>query len=225
MRGPHNPHLGRQSRMWFGLLALCTLACRSVCAQAPPYTGPDPLTPTKGKQIAVLAGGCFWGVDAVFKHVKGVKDVVSGYSGGDLPSPSYEDVSSGETGHAESVKITFDPSRVTYSQLLRVFFSVATDPTQLNRQGPDVGTQYRSVIFYTGEPQKQIALAYIDQLNKAGVFPAPIVTQVKPFAHFYAAEAYHQDYLAQHLNNPYIVYNDLPKLRALKEKLPELYKP
>jgi len=152
------------------------LGCGIVHGQVPEYGGSDPVASAKGKQIAVLAGGCFWGVDAVFKHVKGVKNVVSGYSGGDAKSPDYEMVRTGRTGHAESVKITFDPSKVTYSELLRVFFSVATDPTQLNRQGPDVGTQYRSVIFYADDEQKQIALAYIDQLNKAGVFSAPIVT-------------------------------------------------
>jgi peptide-methionine (S)-S-oxide reductase len=194
-----------------------------VHGQVPEYAGSDPVASVKGKQTAVLAGGCFWGVDAVFKHVKGVKEVVSGYSGGDVKSPDYETVSSGRTGHAESVKITFDPSKVTYSQLLRVFFSVATDPTELNRQGPDEGTQYRSVIFYSDDAQKQIALAYIDQLNKAGVFRAPIVTQVVPFEHFYLAEAYHQNYLELHPDNPYIVYNDLPKLRALKKEFPGLY--
>lgn len=178
----------------------------------------------KGQQTAVLAGGCFWGVDAVFKHVKGVDSVVSGFSGGEARTAHYEVVSTGETGHAESVKITYDPSKVTYAQLLRVFFSVTTDPTELNRQGPDVGTQYRSVIFYTNDAQKQVALAYIDQLNKARAFPEPIVTQVVPFRAFYQAEAYHQNYLALHPDNPYIVYNDLPKLRHLKQEFPELYK-
>jgi peptide-methionine (S)-S-oxide reductase len=203
--------------------AMGVLGCGMVHGQVPEYAGSDPVASVKGKQTAVLAGGCFWGVDAVFKHVKGVKEVVSGYSGGDVKSPDYETVSSGRTGHAESVKITFDPSKVTYSQLLRVFFSVATDPTELNRQGPDEGTQYRSVIFYSDDAQKQIALAYIDQLNKAGVFRAPIVTQVVPFEHFYLAEAYHQNYLELHPDNPYIVYNDLPKLRALKKEFPGLY--
>lgn len=142
---------------------------------------------------------------------------MSGYSGGDSSAAEYEVVGSGRTGHAESVKITFDPSKVTYSQLLRVFFSLATDPTQLNRQGPDVGTQYRSVVFYSNDGQKQIALAYIDQLNKSHVFSGPIVTQIVPLTHFYAAELYHQNYLALHRDEPYIVYNDLPKLRALKQ--------
>ena len=214
-------------RAWTWMLALFFtmgfLGCGVVHGQVPEYAGSEPVAPAKGKQIAVLAGGCFWGVDAVFKHVKGVKEVVSGYSGGGAKSPDYEAVSTGRTGHAESVKITFDPSKVTYSQLLRVFFSVATDPTELNRQGPDVGTQYRSVIFYADDGQKQIALAYIDQLNKARVFSAPIVTQVVPLEHFYLAEAYHQNYLELHPDNPYIVYNDLPKLQALKKEFPGLY--
>jgi peptide-methionine (S)-S-oxide reductase len=211
--------------LWWALLALGVLGCSIVHGQVPEYAGTDPLASTSGKEVAVLAGGCFWGVDAVFKHVKGVKQVVSGYSGGDSKTAEYEVVSTGRTGHAESVKITFDPSKVTYSQLLRVFFSVATDPTQLNRQGPDVGTQYRSVIFYVSDEQKQIALAYIEQLNKARVFSGPIVTQVVPFDRFYAAEPYHQDYLAQHPDDPYIVYNDLPKLRALQKEFPGSYKP
>src|SRR5256884_4519974 len=153
---------------------------------------------TKGDQIAVFAGGCFWGVDAVFKHVKGVKSVVSGYSGGGSAAARYQIVSTGATGHAESVKITYDPSQISYSELLRVFFSVAHDPTQLNRQGPDVGSQYRSVIFYSNETEKQTAQAYIAQLSNAGVFSGPIVTQVVPFVQFYAAEDYHQNYLANH---------------------------
>lgn len=200
------------------------LACTVASGQVPAYSGPSDVSQVKGRQTAVLAGGCFWGVDAVFKHVKGVDNVVSGFSGGEARTAHYEVVSTGETGHAESVKITYDPSKVTYAQLLRVFFSVATDPTELNRQGPDVGTQYRSVIFYTNDEQKQIALAYIDQLNKARVFSGPIVTQVVPFRAFYEAEAYHQNYLALHPDNPYIVYNDLPKLRHLKQQFPELYK-
>jgi peptide-methionine (S)-S-oxide reductase len=171
-----------------------------------------------------LAGGCFWGVDAVFKHVKGVSSVVSGYSGGSAATAEYETVSTGSTGHAESVKITYDPSRISYSELLRIFFSVATDPTQLNRQGPDQGTQYRSVIFYANDDQKQIALAYIDQLNKAKVFSAPIVTQVVPLKAFYPAEEYHQNYLERHPDNPYIVFNDAPKLRQLQKQFPDVYR-
>jgi peptide-methionine (S)-S-oxide reductase len=205
-----------------GVLGL--VACTVASGQVPAYSGPSPAADMKGKQTAVLAGGCFWGVDAVFKHVKGVSSVVSGFSGGAANTAHYEVVSTGETGHAESVKITFDPSKVTYAQLLRVFFSVATDPTELNRQGPDVGTQYRSAIFYTNDEQKAIALAYIDQLDKARAFPAAIVTQVVPFRAFYEAEAYHQNYLASHPDNPYIVYNDLPKLQHLKQEFPELYR-
>lgn len=211
-----------------GLLALSMVGCNSIQGQVPEYSGAtsssNPQDP-QNKEVAVLAGGCFWGVDAVFKHVKGVKQVVSGYSGGDSNTAEYEVVSTGTTGHAESVQVTFDPEEVSYAQLLQVFFSVATDPTQLNHQGADEGTQYRSAIFYTSEAQRQTALAYIDQLNKSHVFSRPIVTQVVPFTHFYPAEDYHQNYLALHPNNPYIVFNDLPKLRALKKDFPGLYKP
>lgn len=196
----------------------------TVHGQVPPFAGESDSPAAKGKQIAVLAGGCFWGVDAVFRHVKGVVSVVSGYSGGSAATADYESVSSGTTGHAESVKITYDPSQVRYSDLLRVFFSVATDPTQVNRQGPDTGTQYRSVIFYANEDQKGIALAYIDQLNKAKVFSGPIATQVVPLQAFYPAEAYHQNFLARHPNYPYIVFNDLPKLRELQKQFPDQYK-
>jgi peptide-methionine (S)-S-oxide reductase len=200
------------------------VACSRVNGQVPAFAGESQSLAAKGKQTAVLAGGCFWGVDAVFKHVKGVSSVVSGYSGGSGATAEYETVSSGSTGHAESVKITYDPSRISYSELLRIFFSVATDPTQLNRQGPDTGTQYRSVIFYADEYQKQIALAYIDQINKAKVFSAPIVTQVVPLKAFYPAEEYHQDFLERHPDHPYIVYNDLPKLRELQNQFPDVYK-
>src|SRR3954453_5179747 len=161
-----------------------------------------PLTSAPGRQTAVLAGGCFWGIQAVFQHVKGVKEATSGYSGGSVASPDYEEVSSGNTGHAESVKITFDPSQISYGQLLKVFFSVAHDPTQLNRQGPDSGTQYRSVIFYTSDEQKKVAEAYIAQLNTAKVYKKPIVTKLGPLEAFYPAEAYHQDYLTLHPNQP-----------------------
>ena len=194
-------------------------------AQIPAFAAASPVPPAKGEQIAVFAGGCFWGVDAVFKHVRGVTSVVSGYSGGSAATAQYEVVSTGATGHAESVKITYDPSEITYSDLLRVFFSVAHDPTQLNRQGPDRGSQYRSVIFYANEDQKQTAQAAIDQLNKAKVFSAPVVTQVVPLKDFYAAEGYHQNFLARHPDYPYIVHNDLPKLRKLREQFPALYKP
>lgn len=176
-------------------------------------------------QTAVFAGGCFWGVDAVFKHVKGVIQVVSGYAGGDVANPSYGRVSTGTTGHAESVQVTYDPAQVSYDQLLQVFFLVAHDPTQLNRQGPDEGTQYRSVIFYTSPEQHRAAAAAIVALTKQHVYPGPIVTQVVPFTRFYPAEEYHQNYLARHPDQPYIVYNDLPKVRRLAEQFPALYRP
>jgi len=206
------------------VLGLGSLACSPAHGQVPAFAGESQSPVTKDEQTAVLAGGCFWGVDAVFKHVKGVKNVVSGYSGGSAATAEYETVSTGTTGHAESVKITYDPSQVRYSELLRIFFSVATDPTQLNRQGPDSGTQYRSAIFYANEEQKQIALAYIDQLNEDRVFPRPIVTEVVPLQAFYPAEAYHQNFLARHPSYPYIVFNDLPKLRELQKQFPDQYK-
>jgi peptide-methionine (S)-S-oxide reductase len=180
-------------------------------------------TAAPGKQTAVVAGGCFWGIQAVFQHVKGVKSATSGYSGGDAKTAEYEVVSTGETGHAESVKIVYDPSQITYGELLRVFFSVAHDPTQLNRQGPDEGSQYRSVIFYGNEEQKKIAQAYIAQLDKTKMFPSAIVTQVVPLKAFYPAEAYHQNYATLHPDQPYIVYNDAPKVAHLRQEFPELY--
>jgi peptide-methionine (S)-S-oxide reductase len=192
--------------------------------QVPAYTAASQTPAPKGKQMAVFSGGCFWGVDGVFKHVKGVTSVVSGYSGGSAADAHYETVSTGTTGHAESVKVTYDPSKISYATLLRVFFSVAHDPTELNRQGPDEGSQYRSAIWYVNAEQKQTALAYIDELNKDKSFPAPIVTQVVPYVQFYPAEEYHQDYLERHPENPYIVFNDLPKIHALKEEFPDLYK-
>jgi peptide-methionine (S)-S-oxide reductase len=182
-----------------------------------------PLATAKATQTAVVAGGCFWGIQAVFQHVKGVVSAKSGYSGGEAKTAQYELVSTGETGHAESVKIVYDPSQISYGQLLRVFFSVAHDPTQLNRQGPDTGSQYRSVIFYDNNEQKRMAEAYIAQLMQAKVFPRPIVTQVVPLKAFYPAEAYHQDYAARHPDNLYIVYNDAPKLAHLRQQFPGLY--
>jgi peptide-methionine (S)-S-oxide reductase len=187
---------------------------------------PDPRVDERssgGMQTAVLAGGCFWGMEAVFEHVKGVSEVVSGYTGGHAVDPTYEEVSSGRTGHAESVRITYDPARVSYGQLLKVDFEVAHDPTELNRQGPDTGTQYRSAVFYTTPEQKRIAEAYIAQLQAAHAFGEPIVTQVVPLERFYPAEGYHQNYLDRHPNQPYIVFNDLPKIARLKERLPGLY--
>lgn len=179
---------------------------------------------TSAKQTAVVAGGCFWGVEAVFERVKGVSKVVSGFAGGEKKTANYEEVSTGRTGHAESVQITYDPSQVTYGQLLKVYFAVAHDPTEVNRQGPDSGTQYRSAVFYENEEQKKITEAYINQLNEAKVYSKPIATQVVPLKAFYAAESYHQNYLDNHMDNPYIIYNDLPKLAALKKQLPQLCK-
>jgi peptide-methionine (S)-S-oxide reductase len=204
-----------------------TMSCNTVAATATTIPDPAadlPLAASPDKQVAVLAGGCFWGIEAVFEHVKGVSSVKSGYSGGRANTAQYETVSGGETGHAESVQIIYDPSQVTYGQLLKVFFAVAHDPTQLNRQGPDHGTQYRSAIFYGNEDQKRIAQAYINQLNQAKVFPRPIVTEVSALQAFYEAEAYHQDYLAHHPNEPYIVVNDQPKVENLRKELPGLYK-
>ena len=167
-------------------------------------------------QTAVLAGGCFWGVQGVFEHVRGVKQVMAGYAGGDRSTAQYETVSSGNTGHAESVKITFDPAVVSYGELLQIAFSVVSDPTQLNRQGPDSGTQYRSAVFYADDMQKQIAEAYLRQLGQAHVFTKPIVTRIDPLKGFYAAEAYHQDYLVHNPNAPYIAYNDIPKVENFR---------
>jgi peptide-methionine (S)-S-oxide reductase len=192
-------------------------------AGLPDYVGDQPKA-AASQATAVLAGGCFWGVDAVFKHTKGVTNVVSGYAGGSAATAHYFEIGTGMTGHAESVEITYDPTKISYAELLKVFFQVAHDPTQLNRQGPDVGTQYRSAIFYANDAQKEIAQRYIEQLNQAKVFAKPIVTQVTPLEKFYPAEDYHQNYLALHPNQPYIVYNDLPKLGALKKELPALYK-
>lgn len=189
---------------------------------------PDPATDVpkaaaKGQATAVFAGGCFWGVDAVFKHVKGVTSATSGYSGGASKTAHYELVGTGATGHAEAVQVVYDPSQISYGQLLRVFFSVAHDPTQLNRQGPDVGTQYRSAIFYADPEQQRVAKAYIAQLQEAKAFSRPIVTEIAALNAFYTAEDYHQDYLAHHPENMYIVINDLPKLDQLRKQFPDLY--
>lgn len=198
-------------------------------AAAPVSAVPAPavdnsLSAKPGEETAVLAGGCFWGIQAVFQHVKGVKSAVSGYAGGHVASPSYEEVSSGATGHAESVRVVFDPSKVSYGQLLHVFFAVAHDPTQLNRQGPDFGTQYRSEVFYANDAQKRIASAYIDQLTRAKVFKRPIVTRVSPLDSFNVAEAYHQNYATLHPNDLYIRINDAPKVEALRSEMSGLYK-
>jgi len=212
--------------MRWTLLMLSLLAAGGITrAAVPDYAGAPPKPATAGEATAVFAGGCFWGVDAVFKHVKGVTNVVSGYSGGSAATAKYMLVGTGTTGHAESVKVTYDPSKVGYTDLLKVFFTVAHDPTQLNRQGPDVGTQYRSAIFYANPEQKELAQRYIAQLNAAKAFRKPIVTEVAPLDKFYAAEDYHQNYLALHPDQPYIVYNDLPKLDELKKQFPAWYKP
>jgi peptide-methionine (S)-S-oxide reductase len=183
-----------------------------------------PASEATGPQTAVLAGGCFWGVEAVFDHLKGVTRVVSGFAGGEKSTAHYETVSTGRTGHAESVEITYDPKQITYGEILKVYFAIAHDPTELNHQGPDYGTQYRSAIFYANDEQKKVAEAYIQQLDAAGVFSHKIVTQVVPLKGFYAAEGYHQHYLESHMDQPYIVYNDLPKLAALKKQYPEMCK-
>ncbi|MHB8668674.1 MAG: peptide-methionine (S)-S-oxide reductase MsrA [Burkholderiales bacterium] len=209
-----------------GMLAVAALAAFVPSHAAGPLPNPKidaSLAATKGTQTAVFAGGCFWGMEGVFEHVRGVTQVVSGYAGGSVVNPSYEQVSSGTTGHAESVRISYDPSRISYGQLLKVFFSVASDPTELNRQGPDTGTQYRSAIFFANDEQKRAAEAYIAQLKSAHVFSRPIVTEVAPLKAFYPAEAYHQHYLELHPYQPYIVINDLPKIANLKREFPALY--
>ena len=189
---------------------------------APPVS-PTPKT-AKGEQTAVFAGGCFWGVEAVFEHVKGVSNVTSGYSGGSAETADYETVSGGETGHAEAVKITYDPAQISYEQLLKVFFAVAHDPTELNRQGPDSGTQYRSAIFYTTDEQKNVAEKYVTEMTAAKTFSRPIVTQIVPLKEFYNAEDYHQDYLVNHPTQAYIVVNDQPKVDNLRKQFADLYK-
>jgi len=202
------------------------LGCHS--ASAAPKLVPAPATdaslaPTPGKQKAVFAGGCFWGTQAVFERVRGVVATAAGYAGGDASTATYDQVTTETTGHAESVEVTYDPSKITYGQLLRVYFAVAHDPTQLNRQGPDVGTSYRSAIFYVNDEQRRLATAYIAQLDQARVFSGPIVTQVTPLKGFYRAEDYHQDYALNHPENPYILVCDRPKIAALKQQFPELF--
>jgi peptide-methionine (S)-S-oxide reductase len=210
------------------VLALTVLSAAVACSAGNKQAVPAPAVnqakaAASGKQTAVFAGGCFWGIQAVFQHVKGVQSAISGYSGGTVKNPDYEMVSSGQTGHAESVMVTYDPSVVTYGELLRVFFSVALDPTQVNRQGPDDGTQYRSVIFYTNDEQKRITEAYISQLNDAKVFSGRIATQVVPLTVFYKAENYHQNYAEIHPNDTYIMFNDAPKVANLRREFPDLY--
>jgi len=210
------------------VLVLVAATATSVASrQVPgPVAAPlvDPTVTSPAEDTAVFAGGCFWGVEAVFEHVKGVKSAVSGYAGGNAGNPSYEQVSTGDTGHAESVQVIYDPAQVSYGKLLQIFFSVAHDPTQLNRQGPDRGTQYRSEIFYNNAQQQQITESYIKQLTAAKTFSRPIVTKVEKLRGFYPAEEYHQDYLAHHPNQPYIVINDQPKVAALKKQFPDIYR-
>src|ERR1043166_5212756 len=208
-----NRRLARRSAMMSTFVAALGISASGTAraASGPPLRAPRVnvvLAGSPATETVVFAGGCFWGIQAVFQHVKGVITATSGSSGGSASTAHYEIVSTGATGHAESVRVVFDPSQVTYAQLLKVFFSVAHDPTQLNYQGPDHGTQYRSAIFYSSDEQKQITQAYIDRLTQAKAFPRPIVTQVVPLKAFYAAEAYHQDYLIHHPTEPYIVYND-----------------
>ena len=214
------------------LAIMCSLAvalARNGAPSAPVKTlVPDPavdtpLSGSAGTQTMVVAGGCFWGVQAVFQHVKGVVSATSGYAGGTAKTALYEIVSSGRTGHAESVKVTYDPSRISYGQLLKIFFAVAHDPTQLNEQGPDVGTQYRSVVFAGDDTQRRVTRAYIDQLDAAKVFRRRIVTDVASAQMFYEAESYHQDYFTKHPHDPYIMINDRPKVDALRRQFPELY--
>ncbi len=211
-------------RLFALVFASGVLAGSAAQGQVPDFAAGSDVA-AAGEQVAVFAGGCFWGVDAVFKHVRGVSRVVSGYAGGGAATAQYQIVSTGATGHAESVQVTYDPAQISYSRLLQIFFSVAHDPTELNRQGPDVGTQYRSAIFYANEAQKKVALSYVDQLSQAKVFSRPIVTQVVPLHDFYPAEEYHQNFLARHPHHPYILLYDLPKLRQLQKQFPALYQP
>ncbi|MGB6429339.1 MAG: peptide-methionine (S)-S-oxide reductase MsrA [Candidatus Acidiferrales bacterium] len=209
-----------------GLFGFGALATRNAASATVPIAAPtvdDSLAAQSGQQTAVVAGGCFWGIQLVFEHVKGVISATDGYSGGNVKSPDYEAVSSGSTGHAESVKIVYDPSQITYGRLLQVFFSVAHDPTELNRQGPDEGTQYRSIVFYANPDQQRIAEAYIAQIDQEHAYRDKIVTQVVPLEAFYQAEDYHQDYARRNPDSMYIMMYDAPKLDKLRKSLPDLY--
>ncbi|HXN27853.1 MAG TPA: peptide-methionine (S)-S-oxide reductase MsrA [Candidatus Acidoferrales bacterium] len=222
--------MNRSTKITIGLCVVLVLfaafrhGSASAATALPDPTVDESLSAQKGQATLVVAGGCFWGVQAVFQHVKGVASATSGYSGGTVKNPAYEEVSSGSTGHAESVQIIYDPSQITLGQLLKVFFSVAHDPTELNRQGPDSGTQYRSAIFFSTPDQQRIAQAYIQQLDQAKVFSHPIVTQIAPFKAFYRAEDYHQNYATNHPDNPYIATFDLPKVKHLQQQFPSLYR-
>ena len=211
--------------LWAGAATACHAVGAAAPVSLPDPVVDEPVAMSKGLPIAVFAGGCFWGVEAVFEHVKGVKDVTSGYSGGSAATATYDAVSSGRTGHAESIKLTYDRSQITYGRLLKLFFSVAHDPTELNRQGPDEGPQYRSVVFASTAEQKRIADAYIDQLNRAKAFKRPIVTQVVGLTEYFEAEGYHQNYATKHPANLYVATYDLPKLDRLRKQFPDLYKP
>jgi peptide-methionine (S)-S-oxide reductase len=206
-----------------GIFVVATAVLAAPKAPIPPLSSDVPLAQQAGKETAVFAGGCFWGVQSVFQRVKGVLSTAAGYAGGSPKTATYKQVITETTGHAESVEVVYDPSRITYGQLLRIYFSVAHDPTELNRQGPDVGTSYRSAIFYTNEEQQRLAKAYIAQLDRQRVFPKPIVTEVTPLKGFYRAEDYHQDYAYYHPDNPYIQVCDRPKVEALKQQFPELF--
>ncbi len=232
------PLFRNQSAAWrrlpalAGALSLLAVAAGLAVTQSsaeearlvPPPAVDESAAPGAATETAVLAGGCFWGVQGVFQHVKGVTSAVSGYAGGDARTAQYETVSGGDTGHAESVRITYDPRQISYGRILQIYFSVAHDPTQLNRQGPDSGTQYRSAIFPADAEQARLAKAYVDQLNQAGTFDAPIVTRIEPARPFYPAEGYHQDYLTLHPTSPYIAINDLPKVEALERLFPDSYR-
>ena len=213
------------SRFLFVAAVIAVLTTVSSAAAIPDPVVDSPRAAANVLHTVVLGGGCFWGLQAVFEHVKGVTSVTAGYSGGSAETASYEAVSEGRSGHAEAVRITYDPSQITYGQLLKVFFGIAHDPTELNRQGPDEGTQYRSVIFYSNEGQRRIAQAYINQLDQAKVFERPIATQVVGLHRFYKAESYHQDFAVKYPNDPYIVENDLPKVANLRKEMPNLYVP
>ena len=219
------PYLIRGT-IWLVLItSVLSVGCNAATnARVPAPSNDVGLASAPGKQTAVFAGGCFWGTQSVFERVKGVLDTTAGYSGGTAATATYDQVGQENTGHAESVKVVYDPSQITYGRLLQIFFSVVHDPTQLNRQGPDVGTSYRSVIFYTNDEQRKLSEAYIAQLDAAKVFPRKIVTEVTPLKGFYDAESYHQDYALYHEDNPYILVCDKPKIAALKAEFPELFK-
>jgi peptide-methionine (S)-S-oxide reductase len=204
-------------------VSLCAGCHAATKTPVPAALNDEALAQSPGKETAVFAGGCFWGTQSVFERVKGVINTTVGYAGGSASTATYGQVTTETTGHAESVQVVYDPAKITYGQLLRIFFSVAHDPTELNRQGPDVGTSYRSAIFYSNDEQKKISEAYIAQLDAAHVFPGPIVTQVTPLKGFYTAEAYHQHYADNNPDNPYILVCDRPKIAALKAQFPELF--